>query len=127
MEEKNKETEALDEIENKMARFIVRQLKIDSITLAYAEPIRATELTEAMDFLERTPQFKKIREDYTDKQDLEKFTRLVIDKRVAMDLITNEEVKDFIKYNYHCDKYDFIVPLTEEEFNFIREMIKKYE
>jgi hypothetical protein len=59
-------------------------------------------------------------------QDLEKFTRLVIDKRVAMDLITNEEVKDFIKYNSHCDKYDFIVPLTEEEFNFIREMIEKY-
>lgn len=63
-----------------------------------------------------------------ERDELERFTRLVIDKRVAMDLITNkEDVKDFIKYNSHCDKYDFIVPLTEEEFNFIREMIEKYE
>ena len=49
-----------------------------------------------------------------------KLLYLIYNKRVAIDLITNPDVKDYIAYNSHCAKYDFIVPLTKEEFELLR-------
>ena len=49
---------------------------------------------------------------------------IIKEKRVACDLLTNPDVMDYKKYNSHCDKYDFIVPLTEEEFNLLKEVVE---
>lgn len=49
---------------------------------------------------------------------------IIKEKRVACDLLTNPDVTDYKKYNSHCDKYDFIVPLTEEEFNLLKEVLE---
>ena len=49
-----------------------------------------------------------------------KALEIIKKKRVACDLLTNPDVTDYKKYNSHCDKYDFIVPLTEEEFNLLK-------
>ena len=49
-----------------------------------------------------------------------KALEIIKEKRVACDLLTNPDVTDYKKYNSHCDKYDFIVPLTEEEFNLLK-------
>ena len=49
---------------------------------------------------------------------------IIKEKRVACDLLTNPDVMDYKKYNSHCDKYDFIVPLTEEEFGLLKEMLE---
>ena len=53
-----------------------------------------------------------------------KALEIIKEKRVACDLLTNPDVTDYKKYNSHCDKYDFIVPLTEEEFNLLKEVLE---
>lgn len=53
-----------------------------------------------------------------------KALEIIKKKRVACDLLTNPDVMDYKKYNSHCDKYDFIVPLTEEEFNLLKEVLE---
>lgn len=53
-----------------------------------------------------------------------KALEVIKEKRVACDLLTNPDVRDYKKYNSHCDKYDFIVPLTEEEFNTLKEVLE---
>ena len=53
-----------------------------------------------------------------------KALEIIKEKRVACDLLTNPNVMDYKKYNSHCDKYDFIVPLTEEEFNLLKEVLE---
>ena len=53
-----------------------------------------------------------------------KALEIIKEKRVACDLLTNPDVMDYKKYNSHCDKYDFIVPLTEEEFNLLKEILE---
>ena len=63
-------------------------------------------------------------DDYGDDYDIIerelKALEIIKKKRVACDLLTNPDVTDYKKYNSHCDKYDFIVPLTEEEFNLLK-------
>ena len=53
-----------------------------------------------------------------------KALEIIKEKRVACDLLTNPDVTDYKKYNSHCDKYDFIVPLTLEEFNLLKEVLE---
>ena len=53
-----------------------------------------------------------------------KALEIIKEKNVACDLLTNPDVMDYKKYNSHCDKYDFIVPLTEEEFNLLKEVLE---
>ena len=53
-----------------------------------------------------------------------KALKIIKEKNVACDLLTNPDVMDYKKYNSHCDKYDFIVPLTEEEFNLLKEVLE---
>ena len=53
-----------------------------------------------------------------------KALEIIKEKRVACDLLTNPDVTDYKKYNSHCDKYDFIVPLTEEEFDTLKEVLE---
>ena len=56
-------------------------------------------------------------------QEQEKVLEVVYNKKVAMDLLLNPEVKDYIKYNSHCDKYDFIKPLDKEEFELLKNWV----
>jgi hypothetical protein len=62
-----------------------------------------------------------------DKQELERFTRLCIEKNVDIPLI--KQCNYLNVYNLElCIKDEFLKrqELTEEEFNFAKEMIKKY-
>lgn len=58
-------------------------------------------------------------------KDLEKFTRLVIEK--AVDTYYINECDELETYNeYALKNWGGYYTLTEKEFNFIKEMIKKY-
>ena len=68
-------------------------------------------------------EYKTIKQTLVKAQEQEKILKaleIIKKKRVACDLLTNSDVTDYKKYNSHCDKYDFIVPLTEEEFKLLK-------
>ena len=85
-------------------------------------------LTEDYDLLEQYILKAQEPKQYVDELKLVekklKALEIIKEKRVACDLLTNPDVMDYKKYNSHCDKYDFIVPLTEEEFNLLKEVLE---
>jgi hypothetical protein len=74
-----------------------------------------------------TSKFNKGRQALLNEQDLEKFTRLVIEKGISIDHLKYEPY--LTDYNWWANKYlgGEEYELTEDEFNFAKEMIKKYE
>lgn len=57
-------------------------------------------------------------------QNLERFTKLVIEKNVEIQLLKENETAEDYNLHFIIDDYQ---ELTQEEFDFIKEIIKKYE